>query len=85
MAINPINCIKPEYSSAVVQTQKNTAADKKDNTGMTSSASFNGFFSDMLPGVFTDKYKFSSAQEKSMYKELAESLQGKDKTNFDIL
>ncbi|MCR4881591.1 MAG: hypothetical protein K6A44_06545 [bacterium] len=88
MAINPIspnNCVKPEYSSIFVQAKADSDASKKNKPGMTQDVAFKGVFSNILPSMFTDKYKFSSYQEKEMYKELSANLVGKDKANIEIL
>ena len=88
MAINPISAYSSMNSTSPATPIKTESAvsQKSDNSnGMASSVEFRGFFSDILPGIFTDKHKFASAEEKAMYKELDSVLEDKDKINLGIL
>ena len=84
-AINAYSALNPNYSVVSLPNKSDEKNAVPNNDGMASSVAFNGFFSDLLPGIFTDKYKFATSQEKAMYQELKAVLDDKDRANFEVL
>ena len=87
MSVNPVvnYAVNPYNNGFQIKTKSKNDNISHSQNGMASDVAFNGFFSDLLAGIFTDKYKFKNSSEKEMYNELRTVLPPNDLHNLEIL